>query len=366
MPSDGRADSTHTVPICYQPLQATAELRRVLFSRAPDGGAPIVRFSMEGALSTPTRQEKAGGRRALGAEGILLLMTVVWGTTFSLVKSLFDGSMHPIGFVAYRFGIATAFFALLFGMRLRASYQRRTWIRGMILGFTLYVGYVLQTYGLEKTTSSRSGFITALYVIFTPVLQLIVTRRLPGRHVLLGALLAVIGVWGLTSPGGTLHGLIDPWREGGLNLGDFLTLACAAVFALYIILLDRADVDDPLSLTGVQIGTVAVLAIIHAWIAEPVSVPSTPLAWGKLAFLAIVATVATTYWQTRYQPAVAPSRAAVIFTLESVFGAFFAFLLLGEHLGPVALAGAGLIIAGILVTELGGRREAKLAYEASE
>jgi drug/metabolite transporter (DMT)-like permease len=297
------------------------------------------------------------GKRSFAAEGFLLLTTLIWGTTFSLTKSLFEGSMHPFGLVAYRFGIASVFFAVLFGRRLRAEFDRRTWLRGMLLGTNLYAGYALQTMGLELTTSSRSGFITVLYVIITPLLQLMVTRRLPRLNIMIGALMAVVGVWGLTSPGGTLDGLIDPWRTGGVNLGDILTLVSSIIFAVYIILLDRlAEGTRPLSLTGAQIGTVAVLAITHAAIVEPPSAPASGLAWGKLFFLAIVATVTTTYWQTRYQPAVAPARAAVIFTLESVFGAFFAYLILGEHLGPVALAGAVLIIAGLLVTELVGRR----------
>lgn len=323
--------------------------------------AGIGQDSQSGASENgaPGRGEPEGtGRRLIAAEGILLLVTVIWGTTFPLVKSLLGSTFNPMGLLTWRFGVAVIAFLALFGRRMVRGFDRGVMLRGLSLGVILYAGYALQTLGLDNTSSSRSGFITALYVIVTPLLQVLVLRRMPRSSVMIGALLAVLGVWGLTAPGGELSGLIDPWRKGGINAGDLMTFGCAVTFAGYMILLDRfSAAADPLSLTGWQLITVFVLAATHASLVEPWTMPGAPIIWGMVVYLSVVATVATTYWQTRYQPAVSPSRAGVIFTLESVFGALFSFLFLGERLGTTAIIGAGLIVAGILVVELMGRRQ---------
>jgi drug/metabolite transporter (DMT)-like permease len=294
---------------------------------------------------------------------MLLVTTVIWGATFSIGKYLIDGGLDPMAVVAWRFGIAAPVFLLLFRRRVTLRASRTTLVHGALLGVLLYAGFGLQTVGLGLTSSSRSGFITTLYVVFTPLLQFLFLRRTPGRNVLAGVLLVVLGLWALTAPGGTLEGLADPSLAGGFGWGEGLTLACAFIFAIYIILLDRFTAEgDIATLTFLQLAVVAVIATAHLAVVGALggiegswAIDADPIAWGGILYLALLATVASTYWQTRYQRGTTPSRAAVIFTLESLFAAVIAAALLDERLTPIAFVGGALIVAGLLVSELGGR-----------
>lgn len=295
---------------------------------------------------------------------MLLVTTIVWGGSFAIAKHLVEAGIDPMAQVAWRFGLASVLFVLLFARRVARRVTRRVARpggRGMrdgaVLGALLYVGFGLQTAGLGVTTSSRSGFITALYVIFTPLLQVAVLRRAPSPNVVAAIVLVLLGLWGLTAPGGGIDGLIEPWRDGGFNLGDLMTLGCAIVFAVYIVVLDRvAAGSDIVMLTAVQLAVVAALAIAHVAVASAldalagsVTMPDDAVSWSGILYLALFSSVLATYWQTRYQHETTPSRAAVIYTLESVFAAAIAAIFLGESLTLLSLVGGALIVGGLLV-----------------
>ncbi len=286
-----------------------------------------------------------------------MIVTLIWGGTFASTKLLL-ATMDPMCLLAWRFGSAALIFLLLFGRRLARDAGRTlgsaTNLRqGIVLGALLYGGFALQTLGLRSTSSSRSGFITALYVIITPLLQILVTRRAPGRNVTYGIVLVLVGLWGLTAPGGEARGLIEPWQQGGFGIGDLLTLGCAAIFAVYIIVLDRMrGPAGPEALTAVQLLTTGACCTAHALIGGEWSAPVGVVGWGHLIFLSLFASVLATYWQTRYQRDTMPARAAIIYSLESLFAAIIGIVALGEHLGPVGIAGGALIFTGLLVVEL--------------
>lgn len=302
---------------------------------------------------TPPPDMTAAARQRK-AEAMLLVVTLTWGATFAITKTLL-GTMGPMTMLVWRFGIAAIVFCLFYHHRLLGPLNSRDMIRGAILGIPLYAGFALQTLGLSFTSSSRSGFITSLYVVITPILQITVTRRIPSRWVFIGIGIVLAGLWGLTAPGGRLDGLLAPWREGGFGYGDALTLGCAGVFALYIILLDRyAQNADIVILTAAQLVVMAVLSTVQSLATEQWAYPSTAASWAQILYLAIFATVLSTYWQTLYQRDTTPTRAAVIYTMESVFAAIIGMLILNEQLGPVGVAGGLLIVAGLLVVQLKG------------
>ena len=150
-----------------------------------------------------------------------------------------------------------------------------------------------------------------------------------------------------------MAGLVEPWREGGFGLGDLMTLICAFSFSIYILVLDRFSKDGPIvPFTAIQLVVSAILALTQSLLSESWRFPSGIADWGRLLYLSIFATVFSTYWQTRYQRDTTPTRAAVIFTMESVFAAIFAMLVLSERMGPVALVGGALIVGGLLTIEL--------------
>jgi drug/metabolite transporter (DMT)-like permease len=292
----------------------------------------------------------------LKAEGMLLLTTLIWGGTFAATKALL-ATLPPMGLLMWRFGIGAVLFGILYMKPLREGLRsapaRAFVLPGIILGFLLYLGFGLQTIGLQFTSSGRSGFITVLYVVITPLLQTIITRRLPSARVMIGIVIVLAGLWSLTAPAGNLASLLDASGFSTFGVGDALTLICATIFAVYIIVLDRVSRDAPIApLTAVQLFTTATLCAVHSIATEPLKVPVSAPDWGMLLFLAIFATVLTTYWQTRYQRDTTPTRAAVIFTLESVFAAILAMLFLDEKLGATGILGGALIVAGLLTVEL--------------
>jgi drug/metabolite transporter (DMT)-like permease len=243
--------------------------------------------------------------------------------------------------ISFRFTFCTIlllalFFRSIFPLRLEQA------MKGGLLGLFLFLGFVVQTIGLTLTTASKSAFITGLTVVFVPLLQIVVNRRPLTFGNILGILVVTFGLWFLTSPEGS-----------SFNAGDALTLACAVLFAAYMVYLDVVSrIMTTVQLTFVQVGTNALLAIGALSIFESGPVHASPFSWLGLLYLAVFATFITTFLQTKYQKDTTPTRAAVIFTMEPVFAVILAAIFLGEHLGFLGIIGGGLIITGVLVSEL--------------
>ena len=263
----------------------------------------------------------------------LNLATLFWGSTFVLVKdSLQALGPGQINFV--RFAIATLVFVPFLFRR-----DPRLWVAGLELGGVLFVAYLTQTVGLQHTTASRSAFITTLYVVALPMLLGLLGHRL-GWSIWLAAGLAVLGV-GLLSYDGS-----PP------NLGDVWTLGTALSYAVYIWRLEHfAQRFSTLALTGVQMLTVALLSLVWMLWEGPVW-NATGFPYFSLLYLGLVASALCIWLQALGQRLVPAPQAAVIFTLEPVYAAAFAYALLGERLGLQGLVGAGLIIAATLISQL--------------
>lgn len=279
------------------------------------------------------------GRRA---EWFLFWMTFIWAGTFVVVKGAL-ADLSPFLLVALRF-TAAALCLLPFALPSIRRMNRTVVWKGFLLGFLIYLGFIFQTVGLRYTTASKSAFITGMLVIFTPFFQFILLRRPPRWPNLVGILIVSAGLWLLTAPAG-----------GAVNQGDLLTLLCALSFSLSIVLIDRFTKEhDPFQLTFLEIASPALFGWLAApFFERPVFNP-TPYALFTLAYTALLATVVTTYVQTTYQRDTTPTRAALIFTLEPVWTALLGFIFLNEVLGLKGLLGGGLIIGGILFSELAG------------
>ncbi len=278
------------------------------------------------------------------ADLVLVFVVSLWGTSFALVKGALD-FVSPALFVLMRFVIAGAIWGLLYHRTLRGA-RPGIWWRGLLLGVVLGGGFILQTAGLQLTTASMSGFITGLNVVIVPLLVVLLERRLPAWTAMLGVALCTAGLWVMTAPEGT-----------GLNTGDILTIGCAFLFALYIVLVEI--------FTGNEGYDGRALALIQVFGIFLITLPALPLMevprvdftwaftwrWVVLGTMAAVTLALQLYWQ-RF---ITATRAAIIFTLEPPLAALFAFLLLAEVLMPSAYAGGALIVLGMLVAEGGAR-----------
>ena len=273
------------------------------------------------------------------AELFLLVTTLIWGSTFVVVKGAL-ASCSPLAFIGFRFLLAALILSIAFYPKIK-SLTRAAMIRGSVLGILLYIGFATQTIGLRTTTASKSAFFTGTLVVFTPIFQFLIERRIPKLGNLLGVILAAVGLYFLTSPKGS-----------EFNVGDFLTLVCAMLFGLYIVYLDVVSVDsDRFHLTYVQIVVTGVLGVVIALAFEQIEVNYSAGFIGSVLYLTIFATIITTWVQTRFQGDTSPTRAAVIFTLEPVIAATFAYFVRGETLGTIGIIGGVVIVIGLLVSE---------------
>jgi drug/metabolite transporter (DMT)-like permease len=279
------------------------------------------------------------------ADLALLLMTAIWGVTFPVVKtSLEDAS--PFVFLLLRFGVAVLVLFLVARSRLR-KFNRAVLIPGGLLGVVFFLGFSFQTMGLGITTASRSAFITGLSVVFVPFISARLEKRSIGLASYLGVLLAVCGLWLITNPG----------TEASFNRGDFLTLLCAFSFAFQIVLVQLyTRYHDYVHLLLLQFLVTILLSVPGALLLESAHLHVTSRLVTSVLFTAIVATVIAIGIQFRYQKLTTATRAAIIYTLEPVFAAFFAYLLLREMIHGRGWIGAGLILLAIALAEIGRKQ----------
>ena len=294
-------------------------------------------------------------RRGVGAyrwELAMVAVTAVWGSTFVLVRDAV-AQIPPFAFIAHRF-VAAALRRAARRPRVAAAGSPEL-AAGAVAGLALFAGYGFQTVGLQYTTASNAGFITGLSVVLTPLLAGLVLRQPPGRWPVAGALLAAVGL-GLLS----LQAL-------EVRRGDALVLGCAVAFATHILLLGRyAPRLSSYRLAIVQMVTAGVAGLVWAGVAGDLVVPGSADVWVALAITSVAASAAAFLIQTRAQREVSPTRTAIIFTMEPVFAGLFGFLLAGERLSARGWLGAGLIRAGMLIAEVGGRRPEAPDWPATE
>jgi drug/metabolite transporter (DMT)-like permease len=213
---------------------------------------------------------------------------------------------------------------------------------GIVLGVLLGAGFALQTVGLVETTASKAGFLTGTMVVFTPIVQLLIERRWPSLGNAISVIIVGTGLYIFTSPAG-----------GNFNSGDLLVLFCAVVFAFYIVYLDvftkerfdREIVFHQFVVTGI-IGFAA-----SPFLAGREAVFSID-AIGVVLYLSFFASTIAIFIQSKYQRETTPTKAAIIFTMEPIFAAVIAYLVLSESMSSIEVLGAGIMFAGLLFSEI--------------
>ncbi|HTR71344.1 MAG TPA: DMT family transporter [Mycobacteriales bacterium] len=274
----------------------------------------------------------------------LLGVCCVWGATFVVVKDATE-RMPVMDFLAWRFAIA-ALVMLAARPRAFGALTRAGKKAGVTLGLALGAGYVAQTFGLQRTPASVSGFITGLFVVFTPLCAGLLLRKRIDRVTWLAVVLATAGLALIC-----LHG-------ASVGVGEALTLLCAVAFALHIVGLGEWSAShDAAGLAVVQLATVAIASIL---IAAPTSLAPPPDAgvWGAVLLTSIAGTALAFFIQTWAQARLTPTRAAVILTMEPVFAGIFGVAIGGDTLTARTLGGAALVLLAMYVVELGPRHSA--------
>lgn len=272
------------------------------------------------------------------AELALLAITVIWGTAFVVVKSAL-ADISPFLFLAARFTLAAAILGALFGRKVRRSAIKA----GILAGTILFAAFVFQTEGLALTSPSKSAFITGLSVPMVPLVSSLVYRNRPQKFEVAGILIASIGMAMMTLPTGKFE----------MGMGDFLTLLCAAAFALHIVVVGHFSPTAGFeTLAVVQVTIAAILGVFSACLFEPVRFHPTPALGLTVVATGVLATALAFTALAWAQQSTTPARAALILALEPAVAWFTSYLVTGEVLSRRGKIGAGLILAGILLVEL--------------
>lgn len=272
-----------------------------------------------------------------------------------MIKSaLSDAS--PIMFITLRFSLA-ALLLYPFIKKYLSNLAVQNYRQAFVLGLLLFAGFITQTIGLQYTSATKSAFITGTFVVFTPLLQTLLEKRIPALQNQVGIIFVFIGIILLSSKGeNALQILTDVGSN--FNIGDLLTLFCAIFYALYIVYLDMiSDSNEPKFLTFFQILVTAALSIISVFIFNLLEIENVKLELtGGLVlavlYTALFATILTTFLQTKFQKEVTPTKASIIFSMEPIFAALTAYLFINEKLSMFGIIGSLFIFAGVLISEL--------------
>jgi drug/metabolite transporter (DMT)-like permease len=272
------------------------------------------------------------------ATAALILVTAVWGFTFVQVKDAVE--LYPLfAFLAVRYLIASAALAPVSAIRLRGL-GREGLLAGAVLGVLIALGIGLQTAGLERTTVTNAGFITGLYVLFTPLLALALFRTPIPRVLWAAVAFALVGL-----------ALLSGVPQGSAT-GDLLVLVSAAAQALQIVMVERyANRFDAFALTFVEIAVACLVFGAIAVALGDLSMPHGGTVWAALLVTGLFAVAFAYLVQVWAQRRVSATRIAIIFSLETVFAGLAGYLFAEDRIGLVGLAGCAAILAGILVAE---------------
>jgi drug/metabolite transporter (DMT)-like permease len=282
--------------------------------------------------------------RRLHADLLLLFAAAIWGLAFVFQKTAM-GAIGPLTFIAARSIVAVlalAPFALresrtAGAMPTRAFYQ----VAGSG-GLAFFLGAAFQQFGLVTATVTNTGFLTALYVILVPILAWLFQGKPPIAIVWPAAALSFAGMWLLG--GATLD---------ALAFGDVLVIICAVFWAVHMIVTARAsEFDRPLLFTCLQFAVVGALAVLGASLTETVTIAQLQSVWVEIAYVGLLSSALTFAILTVAMRHAPPAEAAVIVSTENLFSALAGALLLGERLGLINWAGAGLIVLATLLVQI--------------
>ena len=276
-----------------------------------------------------------------------MLATLIWGGTFAVTRAGL-AYISPLLLIAVRFLGAAAVVGPFLAARGRKWWRGAG--RGVILGIAVCGGYTMQTGGLAFTTAARSAFLTYLFAVFVPPLA-----RLFGRRRLSAANLAGLGI---VIAGATV--LTQPWAAADWNAGDLITVGSAVAFAFFIVLVERfSEERDPIDFVPVQFLVAGLISLVLALAFEPLRFDPRPELWFALGYLTLLGTVGALGLQTVFQAGTTAVRATTIYALEPVFAAAIGVAFLAERLSTLEIAGAAIILCGVLYSELAVARSGR-------
>lgn len=274
---------------------------------------------------------------------MIVVATVIWGVSFVVMKDAV-AVMEPSWLIGVRFICTALILGVLFWKRLAKSFSRDLLVGGAVLGVLLFAAYWTQTVGLKFTTPGKNAFLTAVYCVIVPFMFWGVAKRRPSIYNISAAVLCIIGVGFVSLSGETL----------ALGFGDGMTLLCSVMFAAHIVATALVSKrSDIMALTVVQFVVSGILGCIVGALTEPLPnlAAITPDFIFNMAYLVILASCVAMGFQNAAVANVPPAQAAILLSLESVFGVIASILLYGEQMTPALLLGFALILFAVILSE---------------
>lgn len=274
------------------------------------------------------------------AIGGLILVTIIWGGGF-IASDMALESMGPFQIMMIRFLLATILMGT-FSIKALKDVEKEEIFAGSLMGVALFMGFALQIVGLQYTTPSKNAFLTALNVVMVPFIAYVILKKKIGIKGMIGAVLSVIGVAVLSLKG-----------DLSLGLGDGLTLICAVGFAFQIFLTSQFVKKYRVSvLNMIQMFVAFLLSVASVFIFRETHFQVTTKGWISVAYLGIVSTTLCYLIQTICQKYVEETKAAIILSMEAVFGTFFSVVILHEVVTLRMVLGSGIILAAVIISNL--------------
>jgi drug/metabolite transporter (DMT)-like permease len=283
---------------------------------------------------------KSSRAKQITSDISLLLVTVIWGSSFFISKGALYKS-GPITFLAVRFSIALLVMLPFFITRIK-RFRKKDIPGNLLISISFFLAFIFQIVGLKYTTSPRSAFITAMSVVLVPILSVFIIKSVPELNSIIGVVFAVLGLSFLFWNGGK-----------GTLFGDLMTLVCAIAFAIHIILIGRyASEIDPVIINTIQIAFAAIGCWMLSAIFENLTASFSASSLIAAIYTAIFGTSLAFGVQAisgRYTP---PVRMAIIFSMEPVFAMIFSFIFTKERLTAINIIGCALIFLGMILSEI--------------
>ena len=274
------------------------------------------------------------------ADFMIALIAMAWGSSYILMKIGLTG-IPPFCLIAFRFGIAFLLTVSLFRKQVE-QISRRTLSRGAILGCILFSVFGLLMYGLRTTSASTAGFLTSMAVVFVPVLQAIINKKKIAFITLLCVIVTVIGI-GLMTISESLH----------FGYGSLLCIGGAFMYAIQIIATDWfIRESDGLQLGILQLGFAGIFGFVSSFLFEKPALPANAAQWGAILGLAVICSAFGFVMQPIAQKYTTPEHTGLLFSLEPVFSALFAFLFFHEVLLWRNYIGALLVLVGVILSSV--------------
>jgi drug/metabolite transporter (DMT)-like permease len=283
---------------------------------------------------------------------LLVMIAFIWGSTFVLVKAALNDA-SPLVLNSARMAIAAVLLAVFYRKKISVL-SKPSLKAGLLAGIFLFAGYAFQTTGLKLTTPSKSAFLTGTSSVLVPIALVAIWHVRIHLWRVVGIMLALAGLFLMTVPAGP-SGLAD---FANVNMGDLLTIGCAICFTFHVIFVGRASQRFPFEQVAfLQVATAAILMALSTPLLEHPYFRTTPTVIAAILITGILCTAvafSVQSWAQQFTPA---THTALIFTTEPVFAWLTSFIYLHERLGLRAGAGALLILAGVLISELLGHVE---------